>query len=124
MTKAPENVRNKFAKRSLPRLFARTSPYEQPPTRVNGRFIHLWLAIFMLGGCHVTFAEEPDSLPPLPKLSFQQSPAAIRAQVRAAYDAVLAGPRNTANNGNLGMTPQAYGELEESEIAHCHAHWP
>ena len=122
MIKAPENVRNQFAKRSLPRLFARTSPYEQPSTRVNGRFIHLWLAIFMLGGCHVTFAEEPDSLPPLPKLSFQQSPAAIRAQVRDAYDAVLAAPRNTANNGKLGMILQAYGQLEGAEIAYRRAH--
>src|SRR5438132_11526338 len=98
MIKAPENVRNQFAKRSLPRLFARTSPYEQPPTRVNGRVSHLWLAIFMLGGRHVTFAEEHDSRPPLPKVAVQQSPAATRAQVREAYDAVLGAPRHTANN--------------------------
>ena len=95
---------------------------QQSPARLAGRFVVLWLTIFILGGSHATFATESNALPPLPKLSLQQFLPAVREQVQEAYDAVVAHPRNAVANGKLGMVLQAYSQLEGAEIAYHRAH--
>jgi len=129
MVKATRDVCKKFKQGGALRFLCRgrwnlqvTSSADQPSARVAGRFVALWLIIFLLCRPHVPFAAESNSLPPLPKLYLQQFLPAVRKQVQEAYDAVVAHPRNAAANGKLGMVLQAYSQLEGAEIAYRRAH--
>jgi Flp pilus assembly protein TadD len=103
-------------------LQVRGSPHQRSLPRVARRFVVLYLTILMLGASTVVFSTAPSGLPPLPVLSLQNFLPAIRKQLQEAYDAVLIHPRDSGANGKLGMVLQAYGELQEAEVAYRRAH--
>lgn len=102
-------------------LHVRRSGDQRSLPRAARRFAGLHLTIFVLGACAVAFSTDTNDLPALPNLSLQNFLPAVREQVQKAYDAVVAHPRDSAANGELGMVLQAYSELQGAEVAYRRA---
>src|SRR5437016_707975 len=131
MASAKQNVCKKFSHgtvlgvlcRSVRNLQAAGSADQRSRAHIPGRFIVLWLTIFILCGPQITVSTESNALPRLPRLSLQKFLPVVREQVQQAYDAVVAHPRNAAANGKLGMVLQAYSQLKGAEIAYRRARY-
>ena len=93
-----------------------------PSIPTLGRFFRLTLTVLLLAESHHAFPAGQGDFPPLPKPPLQQFQPAVRAQVRDAYAAVVASPRNAAANGKLGMILHAYSQLEGAEVAYGRAY--
>jgi tetratricopeptide (TPR) repeat protein len=84
-------------------------------------WIGLWLAV-SAGGRQFAAPAEALALPELPTLKLEKSPPTVRAAVKAAYDAVVAHPRDALANGKLGMVLHAHSLPAEAEVCYRRAH--
>src|SRR5215210_9193458 len=62
--------------------------------------------------CLFTLVARAQTLPELPAISFENFEPEIREQVRKAYEAAQAKPRDAQANGWLGMTLHSYEQYE------------
>jgi len=65
---------------------------------------------------------QESTLPELPRMDLKEFDPVIQEQVKDAYDAALANPRDAAANGKLGMLMEVYGRREFAAIWYERAH--
>ena len=72
--------------------------------------------------CLVHPISAAETLPPLPKIDFENFLPAVREQVQQAYEDSTVGPESASTNGKLGMILHAYGVLESAAVCYRRAH--
>jgi tetratricopeptide (TPR) repeat protein len=68
-----------------------------------------------------SLALSAQTLPELPRVAFDEFGPAIREQVRKAYAAAQAEPRDAEANGRLGMMLHSYGQYELAALCYARA---
>jgi tetratricopeptide (TPR) repeat protein len=71
--------------------------------------------------CLLALSARAQTLPNLPAIAFENFEPEIREQVRKAYDAAQAKPRDAQANGWLGMTLHTYEQYEFAAICYVRA---
>lgn len=82
----------------------------------------VWVMALACVLCSAYPVSAAESLPPIPKVDFENFLPVVREQVQQAYADASAHPESSTANGNLGMILHAYSVLGSAVVCYRRAH--